>query len=327
MAVDDVRTIGVVGSGTMGPGVAETYAEVGYPVVLYNRSEAGIERGRALIASNQETLIAKGLLIPEVAEAAVARIRMTTDFEALRETQYITENIPEELELKQEMFARLDALCSPQVILTTNTSGLSITEIAARATRYPERICGNHWWNPPHILPLVEVVKGERTSMEVCETSMALLRRIGKRPVLCQKDVKGFIGNRLQQAVVREAAWLYTNGIASAEDIDEAMKAGFGFRTPIIGPFETRDYNGVDVWHAITGYMFAELDNSKTAPAFLAEMVAEGRLGLKVGRGFYDYSGTTQAEMVRKRDEGLLEVLRLQRALEGDAEGTDTDDR
>ena len=191
MTVEDIRTIGIVGSGTMGPGVAEAYAEAGYPVVLYNRSEAGLERGRQLITSNQKTLIAKGFLTSEAAEASLARIRMTTDFEALQQTQYITENIPENLELKQEMFARLDALCGPEVILTTNTSGLSITEIAVRATHHPERIVGNHWWNPPHIVPLVEVVKGERTSLELCEVSMALLRRIQKRPVFCKKGRQG----------------------------------------------------------------------------------------------------------------------------------------
>ncbi len=319
MTADDVRAVGVVGSGTMGPGVAQTFAEGGYPVVLYNYSEEGLERGSTLIVSNQETLIAEGFLTRDAADSAVARIRMTTDFEALTETQYITENIPEDLELKREMFARLDALCDGDTVLATNTSGLSITDIAARATRHPERICGNHWWNPPHIVPLVEVIKGDRTSPETCEVSMALLRRAGKRPVLCRKDVKGFIANRLQHACTREAAWMYANGVASAKDIDEAMKAGYGFRTPIIGPFQTMDYNGIDIFHAVTSYMFAELSDARTRPAFLEEMVAQGRIGLKVGRGFYDYSGSDATELVRKRDRGLLRMLRLQRALEGAA--------
>ena len=220
------------------------------------------------------------------------------------------EAVPEDLSLKQEMFARFDACCPKETLLASNTSGLSITKIA-RATGRPEKVAGMHFWNPPHVIPLVEVTKGRLTSDATAQTLLDLCRRLGKRPILVRHDVPGFVGNRIQFAVMREALHILSEGIASAEDIDTAMTAGPGLRYALIGPLRTADLAGLDVFNAISEYLFGELNSEPDVPAALADLVKQGRLGVKTGSGFYEYPGEAQDEIVRRRDRLLLEFLRI----------------
>jgi 3-hydroxybutyryl-CoA dehydrogenase len=223
----------------------------------------------------------------------------------------VVEAITEDLAPKKEMFTALDRLCSPGVLLASNTSGLSITKIS-QATKRPELVAGMHFWNPPHIIPLVEVIQGEATADETSQLLLAIARRLGKQPILVRRDVPGFVGNRLQYAVLREAFHILSEGIASAEDIDTAMTAGPGLRYGFLGPLETADLGGLDVFLAICEYLFAKLSSEPAPPALLTELVKKGKLGAKTGEGFYRYSSADPSDFLAQRDRaflGFLEVL------------------
>jgi len=272
-----------------------------------------INVGLALIRRNQEVLVECGLL--GVGEVEKSRLRLSTTScfpEAVNQAELVVECVPEKLELKKEIFGELAHHCSPKTILASNTSGLSITNIASSAA-YPERVAGFHWWNPPHIMPLVEVVKGQKTSSETAATLMATAKELGKQPILVQRDVPGFVGNRLQLAVFREALHLLAEGIATAADIDTAMRAGPGLRYALLGPLQTADLGGLDVFHAISEYLFPELSVAQLPSGLLTKMVDNGKHGVKSGEGFFRYPGRLLSDLVKARDRnliGLLEALR-----------------
>jgi len=316
-----VSKVAVIGFGTMGSGIAERFAECGYEVVATDAARQQLEAGLALIERNQQTLIEAGLLEADQADESKQRLRTTSSLaEAVNQAQLVIEAVPENMDLKLETFGELDKLCDAGAILASNTSGLSITKIAT-AVADPERAAGYHWWNPPHIMPLVEVIKGERTSDETVATLVAIAKRLGKRPIVVQRDVPGFVGNRLQFAVFREALHLLTEGIATAEDIDTAMTAGPGLRYGLLGPLRTADLGGLDVFHAISGYLFRELSAADGPPALLSELVEKGKLGAKTGEGFYDFSDQSLPEIAAERDRVLLGFLK---ALE-EKEASDAD--
>ncbi|MCZ6676267.1 MAG: 3-hydroxyacyl-CoA dehydrogenase family protein [Candidatus Poribacteria bacterium] len=310
MNLANIRKIGILGAGTMGSGVAEIFAESGYDVIFYNRSEAGMQRGLGRIRSNQGTLIRNDILTQAEAEAAQERIHPTHDLTDLAPADVISESIAENLEMKVALFRKLDQICSEKAILTTNTSGLNITQIAA-AVSQPERFAGLHYVNPPHIIPLVEIIKGEETSDATCECLIDLAKEMKKEPVLVQKDVPGFVSVRLQFAVMREALHLVEEGIASPADIDAVMKHGLGLRWALLGPLEIADLGGLDVFHTISNYLFKSLSNATDSPKVLKDSVAAGKLGAKSGSGFYDYSPGKAQQIIADRDEKLLEMLRL----------------
>ena len=313
---DHISKVAVIGFGTMGAGIAQRFAEFGCDVVATDVGREQIDAGLALLGRNQQTLVEFGLLQAEQIEECKKRLKTCLSLdEATDGAQLVVEAVPENMELKQETFSKLDKLCEPDAILASNTSGLSITKIATAVTR-PERVAGFHWWNPPDLMPLVEVVKGERTSDETAATLVALAERLGKRPILVQRDVPGFVGNRLQFAVVREALHILSEGIASAEDIDTAMTCGAGLRYGLLGPLRTADLGGLDVFHAISSYLFKELSAAQGPPDLMGEMVAQGKLGAKTGRGFHDYAGRSLPEIAAERDRaliGFLKVLKEQR--------------
>jgi 3-hydroxybutyryl-CoA dehydrogenase len=211
--------------------------------------------------------------------------------------------------LKQELFARMDVIARPAAVLASNTSGLSITAIASRCQR-PERVLTTHFWNPPHLMPLVEVVKGERTSEEVAQAVLKLLTACGKTPVLVRKDRPGQLGNRLHMALLREAVNIVAEGIATAEDVDRALKTGFGLRLPVYGVFEHADLVGLDLTHAVLDYTAPDLYSQPQAPPLLKELLGKGDLGVKSGKGFYDWSKKSAEEVVARRDRFVLEFLR-----------------
>ncbi|HHW44319.1 MAG TPA: 3-hydroxyacyl-CoA dehydrogenase family protein [Desulfotomaculum sp.] len=225
-------------------------------------------------------------------------------------TEMVIEAVPENLDLKKKIFEQLDGLCPPTVILATNTSGLPITAIASVARRR-ERVIGTHFYMPAHLIPLVEVVNSNFTSTVVTEKTIAFLRSIGRKPVLVKKDIPGFIGNRLQHAIAREAISLLQRGIASAEDIDTVVRYTLGLRFAHTGPLEQRDLNGLDVHLAIAGYLYPSLENSTEPLPVLREQVEKGHLGLKTGRGFYNWEGCSKEEVMARKNEQLSQMLEL----------------
>jgi 3-hydroxybutyryl-CoA dehydrogenase len=221
----------------------------------------------------------------------------------------VVETVAEDLAAKHEVLTAAEGHCSPEALLTTNTSGLLITDIAGPLAR-PERFVATHFWNPAHLMPIVEVAGGERTSPEAVAQAAEVARALGKVPVVLRREVLGFLGTRMQQAVVREAIALVQAGVASAEDVDLAVRTSFGIRFPAIGPLESTDLSGLDVVAAIQGYLLADLDRSTGPLPALVEHVERGELGVKTGRGFYDWSTRDASEVVARRDRELVARLR-----------------
>jgi 3-hydroxybutyryl-CoA dehydrogenase len=301
------ETAAVIGTGMMGPGIALTLAMGGVRATIIGRTAVSAVRGMDKARAQGRTLVESGLASREAMDRAFELVTASPDFDG--SVDLAIESAPEDMEFKQDLFARLDRETRPETVLTSNTSGLSITAIASRCRR-PERVATTHFWNPPHLMPLVEVVKGERTSDEVAERLRALFAACGKTPVVVKKDRPGQLGNRLQMALVREAVNIVQEGIADAESVDLAAKNGFGLRMPEYGIFEHQDIVGLDMCVGIVDYVTRDLNNRPGAPELMRELVREGKLGAKAGRGFYDWSSKSADEVKGRRDAFLIDVLR-----------------
>jgi len=305
MKAEDVSNISVIGAGMIGPGIAQAFAAKNYQVCLLDIKEEILSKAVESIRSNLSMMARKGVVHKSEIDTVISRIKTTTDMaEAASEAQLVIEAVTENLELKQKVFQDLDRLCSPEAILATNTSVISITEIAAKAHRR-ERILGTHFWNPPYIIPLVEVVKGKETSEETLEITYQLLKNAGKHPVKVMKDVPGFVGNRLQHALWREAISIVEHGIADAATVDEAIKNSFAIRLPVLGPMENADMVGLDLVLSIHDYVLKYLESSPRPSSLLQAKVAKGELGFKTEKGFQTWS----AEEAEKSRSKLLEYL------------------
>ena len=303
-----IKKVVLAGAGTMGTSMSQIFAEKGYGTVLYNHRKPRLEEARTMIALNQQSLVQSGDLTQAESENVKKRIVLTDDETCFHDCDIVVESIVENMEIKHEFWEKISGLVPDDAILATNTSGLSITEIA-KAVKKPERFCGMHWFNPPHLVPLVEVIKGSRTDGRTAQAVMALAEAIGKKPVLVKKDAKGFIGNRLQLAVLREALNIVQSGIADAKDVDDAMKYGIGFRYACIGPLETIDLGGLDIFYHVAEYLVPDLCSSKEIPPLLREKYEKGEYGVKSGKGFYDYSNGKGKKAVRERDEKFIKLF------------------
>lgn len=312
----DIDTVAVLGSGVMGHGIALAFALNGYPVALYDVDEDLLAESEDRVRSVLDTLVSAGEIDVDVAEAVDDRITRTTSLpDAVSGVDFVTEAVVEDLDIKREVFSDIDEHTDDDAILSTNTSGLSITDIAD-ATDDPERVVGTHWFNPPYVVPLVEVVYGEETADTVVETTYELLDDMGKTPVRVEKDIPGFIGNRIQLAMAYEAFSLLDRGVASAEAIDRAVKSGFGFRLPLLGIFEKIDHSGLDVEHGVEDYLLPDLDRGTESKDVLSDAVENGDYGLKTGKGIYDWSETDANDVYDQRDEALLAILDLYDSLD-----------
>ncbi len=308
----DVRHIAVAGTGMMGPGIAATFALAERQVTIVSRTAEGASKGVATAKSLIEVLASNGLADPFQAKDAVARLSTSTDPEAaLRAVQLFVESIPEDLATKQAFFARLDK-ASPDTILCSNTSGISITAIAEKTSR-PERILTTHFWNPPYLMPLVEVSVGKRTNPKIAQEVMEILRTCGKVPVMVHHDRPGQLGNRIQHAMIRECVNIVQEGIATAEDVDLAVKTGVGFRLPVYGVFEHADMVGLDLVKAVQDYVLPDLSTVKEAGRLHREKVARGELGVKSGKGFLDWTPEKAQAVRARRDAFLMQFLRWQK--------------
>ncbi|MBS4959514.1 MAG: 3-hydroxyacyl-CoA dehydrogenase family protein [Clostridiales bacterium] len=304
----NIEKVVIAGAGTMGFSFAQIFAQHNFNVTVYDMFPAAIEKAKKFIAINQEAMIEQKEITKEESGALLGRISFTTEKECFKEADFVLEAIIENMEIKQNFWSEISALAKEDTILTTNTSGMSITEIAT-AVKRPERFCGMHWWNPPHILPLIEVIKGDLTADETLDIVVALGKELGNEPVVCKKDINGFIGNRIQYAILRECLHIVESGAATFEDVDKVMKYGLGIRYAYIGPFETIDFTGIDVVSRISDYMFAELDNATEGSEILRKLVEEGRLGIKSGKGIYDY-GDTAGDAMKARDEAFIKLVK-----------------
>lgn len=317
MRFEDIQRVAIIGAGTMGAGMGMCYAQAGYEVVLYDVQAGQLAGALARVGKSQAVFVEEGLISTEEAAAARERIATTNDLAgALDGAQFVLEAAPEKLDLKQTLFREMEGLCPADTILATNTSGLSITAIAS-VCQHPERVGGQHWNNPAEIVPLVEVIRGELTSDETLDVIYKVTEKLGKVPVVVQKDVPGFASNRLQFAVLREALHLVAEGIVSPEDADRTLKNGVGFRYPWLGPMETADLGGLDTFHSVASYLLPALSTMQVTPAFFDRLVEEGKLGIKTGEGFYHYAPDDQDEVLRKRDLYFIRQLKLLREVAG----------
>jgi 3-hydroxybutyryl-CoA dehydrogenase len=321
MDAADIRTVAVIGAGTMGAGIAGVCARAGMRVSLVDRTEDLLHLGMAALRASQESLVAASRLSRAEALAAEKRVSPGMDLpRACSGADLLLEALPEDLGIKCELFSRVDSLCPPEALFASNTSGLSITRLA-EATGRQGKMAGMHFWNPPHIVPLVEVVRGERTTEDTANLLLDTAKLLGKRPILVRRDVPGFVGNRLQFAVFREALHILSEGIATAEDIDAAMTAGPGLRYGFLGPLRTADLGGLDVFYSVSRYLLSELGAETEPPELLAKLVSEGRTGSKSGAGIYEYGGDEGARLVARRDRVLLAFLQaLERTTESGEE-------
>lgn len=306
-------TASVVGTGMMGPGIGLTLAMGGIRVTLLSRTPDGVVQGLKKAMAQGEVLTVSRLAETAEVEQALELMSGSTDFdESVAGADLVVESGPEDLGWKRELFTRMDSLAPPEAVLASNTSGLSITAIASGCAR-PERVVTTHFWNPPHLMPLVEIVQGERTSAQVVQDIRDLLAGCGKTPVVVRKDRPGQLGNRLQMALVREAANIVAEGIAGVEDVDTVIRDGLGIRMPAYGVFEHMDVAGLDLALRVMEYVVPDLYNEPRAPEYFRSLVRNGHLGARTGRGFYEWTADRADAVRARRDAFLVEVLRYRR--------------
>lgn len=315
MQAEDIKNVCNLGTGTMGFGTALMFAMHGYQVRMFGRSEASIQRGFKSINAALETYRTHGLVGADEIPSILKRIRgVTTLEEAAVGAHFVIESIAEVLETKREVFARMEKLCAPDTIFATNTSGLSPTAIAEVLER-KERFVVAHFWNPPHLVPLVEIVPGKHTAPETVDTTWKLMEKIGKKPVALTREALGFIGNRLQFALLREALYIVESGIATREAVDTTVKYSLGRRLGATGPLETSDLGGLDIFYNISEYLLKDLCNSPEAAPCLKEAVQKGNLGAKTGCGLYDWTPESLAKIKAERENLLIDWLKKDKGI------------
>ena len=309
MELNKIKNICNLGTGTMGFGTALLFAKCGYNVRMFGRSDASIQRGmkniKAALKLYQENDLVKQSEIDEI----MGRITgCTTLKEVAKDADFVIESVAEDLEVKRKTWKEMEDYVRPDVIFATNTSGLSPTEISSVLT-HKDRFVVAHFWNPPYLIPLVEVVPGKWTSEATVDTTWKLMEKIGKKPVALKKEAYGFVGNRLQLALLREALYIVESGIATQEAVDTAVKYSIGRRLSTTGPIETADLGGVDIFYDIAAYLNADLCDSKEASKLLKDAMDKGNLGAKTGTGLYNWTPESIEKIKRTRDNILIEWL------------------
>lgn len=309
LKVENIKKICHLGTGTIGPAITLTFAIAGYQVHMFGRSDASVKRGFQRIETILGSLCENAIIQKNGVSEIMGRIKgVTTLEEAAEEADFVIEAIVENLTAKQEVFRKIEQLCSTNTVFASSTSGLSPTLIAEKL-EHKERFVVAHFWNPPHLIPLVEVVPGQHTSQEVVDFTSQLMEKVGKKPVVLNKEIMGFIGNRIQFAMLREALYLLESGIATKEAVDTTIKYTLGRRLATTGPFESADLSGLDIINNIASYLFEDLCNHSTVSPILREIVDQGKLGAKNGSGFYEWTTDvlTKVNMIREKD--LIEWL------------------
>ncbi len=306
-----IKKVTVVGAGIMGHGIAQLFAQKGCSVMLYDINDNILNSAIEKIKSNLRLYIDMGLQKETVIDYVISHITPTTNLRnAVAEAQFVTEAVPENLKLKIEIFREIDAISNDSVIMTSNTSTFSITEIS-KSIKKRDRLLMTHWFNPPYMIPVVEVVKGDSTSEETFSLTFEFLKEMGKEPVHVMKQIPGLLVNRIQTAMFREIVSLLEAGIATPENIDKAVRGSFGVRLAAIGPLATVDFAGVDLWYTGAKNLYPLLDVSREPQKLLMTMVEKGFYGIKTNKGFFEYKDEQKENIIRERDIRLLRLLHI----------------
>jgi 3-hydroxybutyryl-CoA dehydrogenase len=308
--MNTIRHITVVGAGLMGHGIALDFALAGYGVNLQDVDATRLQQAMGRIQATVPMLAAGARLAPEQVGAVIARVHPQTSLAAAAAgADLVVESVFEDLALKQTLFKELDRACPPHTILASNTSSFPPTRLSAATTR-PDKVIVTHYFNPPYLLPLVEIVNGEATSEETTSSVCALLAQAGKKPVRLKKEAPGFIANRLQAALVREALAIVDRGIADPAEVDAVLRYGLGRRLAVAGVFEPLDFAGLDLALAVARALVPDLDCSRHVPASLSARVERKELGVKTGQGFYPWTPESAAARSREMAQALLGIAR-----------------
>ena len=317
MHLEQIREIAVIGLGRMGHGIAQSFAMAGYRVRGYDEANEARTTAFGRIRRNLEDFAAQDLLADEV-DTVLGRITVTDDeVSAAGAAQFVVEAIAENLDAKRAWFERIEQCVAETTILASNSSTFTISMSGANM-RTPERAIVTHWFNPPHIVPTVEVVPGPRTAEKIAETAVALHRKIGKLAVRINQEIPGFLVNRVQMALIREVWDLLDRGIASPEDIDAAIRGSIGFRLANFGPLAICDFGGVDIWTKVFKNLAPDLRSDSTIPEKIEELVRAGQLGTKVGNGIFAYDDENADAAESQRDRWMLQLAGLLRSRESE---------
>jgi 3-hydroxybutyryl-CoA dehydrogenase/5-formyl-3-hydroxy-2-methylpyridine 4-carboxylate dehydrogenase len=297
-----VRRAAVIGTGTMGPGMGAVLARAGIAVAMYDVSEEALDRSKAGVG------LAEGVLDQlDTPHVEGGSIRHTADLaDALEDVDFVFEAVPEKLEIKHDVFRNLERHVAADTILASNTSGIPITKIA-EGCENPDRVVGTHWSNPPHLIPMIEVIPGERTSEETVDAAVALVERIGYEAVV-EREVPGFVENRILYAIMREAVDLVDRGIIDSDGMDRCVRWGIGYKLAVIGPMELLDMAGLDIYQAVGSYLNQDLSNSTEVSKTITDRTAEGKLGMKTGEGLYKYTPERIDQLRAERARKLVAV-------------------
>lgn len=305
-----MQNMTVLGAGIMGHGVAQLLAQAGKNVRIQARRESSLETARELITNSLQIMVEKEMLTAEQMNQTLENISYTTDLhEAIQDADFILESIPEDLTLKLDTYEVIESVASETTIIASNTSTFPLKELTQRA-KNPERFIITHFFNPPQLVPIVEIARFEKTLEEVVQATYHLMKLMGKSPVVLKKEVTGFIVNRVQVAFLRECFNLIEQGVCTAEDIDIAVKGSMGFKWAFCGPMESQDLAGLQTTQAMVHNIEQDLSNTREVPAFLKDMVASEQFGIRSNKGFYEYDDYG-AKAIRIRDDHFLDLLKL----------------
>lgn len=304
----NINKIVIAGAGTMGYSMAQIFAQFHYQVMIYDFSDKAIENAKKRISENIDILIDEKEITSQQGQEIMSYLSYTTSKDCFKDCDLVVENIIENVDIKKSFYKDISQIVSENCILATNTSGISINELASSVNK-SERFIGMHWFNPCHLILLIEIIKGDNTRDDIAQTIYQLSLDIHKKPVIVQKDVLGFAANRIQFAVLREALFLVEQGVISKEGIDDVMKYGLGFRYACLGPLEVADLGGLDTFYHISDYLMQDLCDSHEIPRSLKEHFDKEEYGVKAKKGFYDYQDGNGLEVVQQRDEKLLKVF------------------
>ncbi|MFQ5794438.1 MAG: 3-hydroxyacyl-CoA dehydrogenase NAD-binding domain-containing protein [Candidatus Bipolaricaulia bacterium] len=307
MANNVPKTGAVIGAGTMGPGVAVMMARAGTTVHLMDIDEQVIERASEVAQVAANALKEAGELTAEGVEQALGRIHRTTSLEeAVRDAEFVVEAVPEKLEIKQQVFAEMEALVSPETILASNTSGIPISKLQEGRSR-AELMVGMHWSNPPHIIAVIEVIRGKHTSDATVEATRDYIKAMNQIPVI-EGEIPGFVENRILYAIMREALHLVEQGVASVEDIDATVRWGIGMKLAVIGPLALLDVAGLDIYHSVASYLNRDLSSETGISKTIEDRVNRGDLGLKTGKGLFEYAPGEIPKLMQARVATMLKL-------------------
>jgi 3-hydroxybutyryl-CoA dehydrogenase len=317
MKLDDIKKILIVGAGTMGHGMAQAFATEGYEVSLFSRTRETLDRASALLETSLSTFsreeLVDGNKIPEI----MGRIKMTQSLEeGAADADVAFETVVENKDTKIDIFNKLDALCPERTLLASNTTALNVFDFVK--TSRPDKVLIGHWYTPPQLIPLVDIVKGPETSEESMKLMAGLIKKIGKTPLVMNKFSSGYVVSRIQIATLREIFYLLDNDIVTPEALDDAAKTGLALRMMVLGLVQRMDFGGLDLtYKSVTNpYVQSTLTPIDYKPKKLEALVKEGNLGVKTGKGFYDYAGRSEAELCEERDVKLIKMLKAFKAME-----------